>query len=88
MGTVVIVWLAAVVAFCFGMIVCGRFTSAKIDEARAETDLMREAAAAVLAEWDVLPSDRAFSLPEVSDWLVRFMAPACEKLRKNVEAKR
>ena len=63
------------------------FTIFDNSEARANARLiaaapdMEEKIAAVLNEWDILPSDKVFTLAEVTDWLQRFMAPAIEDLR-------
>ena len=45
------------------------------------SDTMRDKVREALKEWDILPKDRPFSLPEVNDWLVRFVAPAMEAMR-------
>ena len=44
-------------------------------------DAMRE----IIAEWDILPKDRAFTLSEITDWLIRFMGPKIEDGRKSIE---
>jgi hypothetical protein len=46
---------------------------------------MKEAAQGVLKEWDILPKDRHFDLANVTDWLIRFLGPEMEKLRREVE---
>jgi hypothetical protein len=42
----------------------------------------------VLKEWDILPQDRAYTLPEVTDWLIHYMAPVMEEMRKALEEKK
>jgi hypothetical protein len=39
----------------------------------------------VLREWDILPKDRKFDIANVTDWLIRFMGPAIERLRTERE---
>lgn len=37
-----------------------------------------------LKEWDILPSGRAFTMAEITDWLTMWMAPAMEELRNAI----
>lgn len=48
-------------------------------------DKLREAVRNALAEWDILPPERKYTLEDVTDWMQRFMAPAMEKLRDSLE---
>lgn len=48
---------------------------------------LREAVKAALAEWDILPRERKYTLEDVTDWMQRFMAPAMEKLREAIATK-
>jgi len=48
-------------------------------------DKLRKAVRDALAEWDILPTERKYTLEDVSDWMQRFMAPAMDKLRDSLE---